>query len=72
MERLTNNVLSEEILSKLNFENFISFGGEKERLIKVLNELYQYHPTCFNRTNKGDLSFLKNTIDKKTDILKYS
>ena len=72
MNRLTTNILSEEVLSKLDFETFISFGGEKEKLIKTLNEIYQHHPICFNKTNKGDLSFLRNIIESKTDILKFN
>ena len=71
MRRLTTNSLSEEILNQLDFETFIFHGGKKEQLEKMLNEIYQYHPKCFNRTNKGDLSFLQKVVDDKTYILKF-
>ena len=71
MYRLTTDVLSEDVLNQLDLSTFISFGGKKEQIEKILNEVYQYHPKCFIKTNKGDLSFLKEVIDKQIYILKF-
>lgn len=71
MHRLTTDVLSENILSQLDFKDFIFLGGKKEQIEKILNETYQYHPKCFLKTNQGDLSFLQKIVDDKTYILKF-
>ncbi len=71
MRRLTTNTLSEEVLNQLDIDSFISLGGDGDRLKKILNDIYQYHPKCFAKTNKGDLSFLKEIVGQKIYILKF-
>ena len=71
MRKLTEDFLSEEVLNQLDFTSYIFFGGEKEQIEKILNEIYQCHPKYFSKTNQGDLSFLQKVVDDKTYILKF-
>lgn len=79
MYKLTDLMLSEEILSQLNIDEALLFGGErsaqgfcpKEKITKKLNEHYQYHPKTFSTVNKGDLSLLKAVVVKYIHELKY-
>ena len=71
MRKLTEDFLSEEVLNQLDFTSYIFFGGKKEQIEKILNEIYQHHIECFSKTNQGDLSFLQKVVDDKTYILKF-
>ena len=53
MRKLTDGFLSEEVLNQLDFSSYTFFGGKKEQIEKILNEIYQYHIECFRTTNQG-------------------
>jgi hypothetical protein len=63
MYKITDNELTEEILSKIGVKK------DEERLIKLLNEHYQYHPRTFTTTNKGNYGLLIKLVDvhRKTE-----
>jgi len=66
--KLTNNGIPLEVLEALD----LSFFAEKNKIIKTLNEVYQYNKECFRKTNRGDLSFLKNLLEKYEYIIKFN
>lgn len=71
MYKLTDLELSQEILSLLNLQEVEKFGGEKDKIIKKLNENYQYHPKTFTSVNKGDFSPLRTVLERYIDELKF-
>lgn len=69
--KLTDLTLSQDILDILNLEEVEKFGGKKDKIIKKLNEHYQYHGKTFSTVNKGDLSLLCAVVVKYVHELKY-
>ena len=59
----TEYLLSDNILNTLNFTKWFNSDCEKARMIKKLNEYYQYHSVCYREINQGDYSFLQRIID---------
>ena len=71
MRRLTTEDLSEDVLSKLPLEYYQSIGGDKEKAIRQLNEVYQYLPKCYVKVNKGDYSILNDLMQKYIYLVKF-
>ena len=71
-KRITTEVLSQEIIEQLPFDELERLGGNKEKTLKKLNEVYQYHKKCFATTNRGDLSMLKELVQSCIYMQKFS
>jgi hypothetical protein len=56
MHKITDEELSESILTTIGVK------PEEERLIKLLNEHYQYHPRTYTTTNKGNYKMLLDLV----------
>lgn len=57
MHKITDEELSEEILSKIGVKK------DEKKLIKMLNEHYQYHPRTYTTTNKGNYELLIGLVE---------
>lgn len=60
MHKLTSEEISEEVLDKY-IPREIKL---KYKLIRKINEQFQYNPDIFNKVNKGDYNFIN-------ELLKY-
>lgn len=59
MHKLTNEEISQEIIDQYIPLNLKS----REKLIKKINETYQYSPKAFNEANKNNYSFIIDLLN---------
>ena len=71
MRKLTNEKLSQKILNKININEISSLGGDKDKIIRKLNEAFQYHPKIFSSTNRGDYNILQELLNSYVYELKH-
>lgn len=59
MYQITKQTISADILDEMITSNIIF----RDKLIRKINEQYQYRPEVFEKVNKGDYSFIENLLN---------
>ena len=65
MYQITKQTIPADILDEMIPSNIIL----RDKLIRKVNEQYQYRPEIFEKVNKGDYSFIENLLN--THIFNY-
>lgn len=59
MYQITTQTLPKDILDEIIPSNIIL----RDKLIRKVNEQYQYRPEVFEKVNKGDYSFIEDLLN---------
>jgi len=60
MHQLTSEEIPQEIIDRYIPQEIIL----REKLIRKINEMYQYHPESYNNACKGNYSFIQDLLER--------